>query len=169
MIYKFNYAEGVVEFVKNQGRALVEASDPRQAIDRLRDVFEQTRDEKAEAVNDQQYLVTFKVSLDYRQPLLREVEKSVRLMVDIESYRRRRFVDRYVVATIFRETGRPAWMAELEPIREEISALRKAAVVAREIPNIIHFVDWDIVIHNYIELNSREGHRSRVVRTAYDR
>lgn len=164
MIYKFNYAEGVVEFVKNQGRALVEAATPDQAIARLRELFAHTRDEHAERVSDGQYLVTFKVSLDFRIGMVHQVEKSVRLCRDPAAYGRARYMDRYVVATIYRETGKPPWMEEVGPIKEEISTLRKAAVVAREIPNVMHFLDWDIVIQNFIELNTKEGHRSRVVR-----
>lgn len=164
MIYKFNYAEGVVEFVKNQGRALLDASGPKQAVERLRELFEHTREERAEAINDDQYLVTFKVSLDFRVGMIHQVERSVRLCRDMDAYKRARYLDRYVVATVFRETGKPSWLEELGPIKQEISTLRKAAVVAREIPNVMHFLDWDIVIQNYVEVNTKEGHRSRVVR-----
>lgn len=167
MIYKFNYSEGVLEFVKNHGRALVDASDPQQAVRRLRELFEHTRNECAEPVGGDQFLVTFKVSLDFRIGLMREVEKSVRVARDLKAYSKCRYLDRYVVATIYRETGRPDWMTALDPIKDEISTLRKAAVVAREIPNVMHFLDWDIVIQNYIELNCREGHRSRVIRTSH--
>jgi hypothetical protein len=48
---------------------------------------------------------------------------------------------------------------------EELESLRKAAVVAREVAGILQFVDWDIAIGNYLELNSKAGHKSRVVRT----
>ena len=43
-------------------------------------------------------------------------------------------------------------------------SLRKAAVVAREVFNVIGFIDYDIAIYNYLELNSKEGYQSRVVR-----
>jgi hypothetical protein len=163
MVYRVNYSDGVIEFVKNKGRAFLEADSPQAAIRQTRELFEYTRDERAKALGDNQYLVTFKVTLDYRLPLLRSVEKAVKLLRSVELYTDGRYIDRYMVATVFRETGKPEFLAELD-IKDEISSLRKSAVVAREVPNIMSFVDIDIVTHNHIELNSKTGYKSRVVR-----
>jgi len=70
-----------------------------------------------------------------------------------------------MVATVFMETGQPDYLADTD-IKKEISSMRKAAVVAREVPNIVKFIDYDIAIYNYLELNSKEGFHSRVVRKA---
>ena len=164
MIYKLNYAEAVLEFVKNRGRAFVEADSLAAAVDSTRDLFDYVRDPVVEEVGDHQYLVNFRVALDYRPSLLRQVEKSFRLLRDSHLYHGARSIDRYIVACIFRETGVPGYLADVEDLREEISAQRKAAVVAREVANILRFVDWDICIQNYIEINFKEGHRSRVIR-----
>jgi hypothetical protein len=165
MIYKLNYAEAVLEFVKNRGRAFIEADSAAAAIDKTRELFEYVRDPVAEEVGDRQYLVNFRVALDYRPALLRQIEKSLRLLRDMRLYQGARSIDRYLVACIFRETGVPGYLVDLENLREEISAQRKASVVAREVANILRFVEWDICIQNYIEINFKEGHRSRVFRT----
>ena len=164
MMYKLNMTDGVVEFVKNRGRTFLEASDPASAVRATRDLFAHARDEKVQSLGSNQYLVTFKVSLDYHLPLLRSIEKSVRLLRSRDLYDDGRYLDRYVVATVFLETGKPEYLADLN-IKEEISSLRKAAVVSRELPNVMNFVDYDICIYNYLELNSKEGFKSRVVRT----
>jgi|GEM_PF-888724 len=163
MIYKLNFNEGVVEFCRNRGRAFLEADDPKQAVAAARGLFEHTRDERVKSLGSGQFLITFKVSLDYRLPLVRSVEKAVKLLRTWEAYQEGRYVDRYAVATVFMETGVPEYLADLD-IRAEISGLRKAAVVAREVPNIVAFIDYDIAIYNYLELNSKEGYHSRVVR-----
>lgn len=168
MIYKLNYTEAVLEFVKNRGRAFVEADSPDQAIKKTKDLFDCLRDPECHEAGENQYLVTFKVALDYRPTLLRQVEKSLRLLRDLPLYHGGRNLDRYIVAMLFVETGVPGYLADFEDIRAEISANRKAAVVAREVSNILRFVDWDICIHNYIEINFKLGHRSRVIRKALD-
>jgi hypothetical protein len=167
MLYKLRHSDGIIEFVRNRGRVLLEADDADAALRAARDLFSQTRQEKARPLGSGQYLVTFRVSLDYRLPLLRTVEKAVRLMRTRKLYDEGRYLDRYIVATICRNTGKPEFLADLD-IRQEISTLRKSAVVAREVQNVIGFVEWDICIHNYIELNSKEGYKSRVVRKVSD-
>lgn len=164
MIYKLNYAEAVLEFVKNRGRAFIEADSVAAAIEKTSDLFDFVRDPTVEEVGDHQYLVNFRVALDYRPALIRQIEKSLRLLRDMRLYLGARSIDRYIVACIFRETGVPGYLADIENLREEISSQRKAAVVAREVANIIRFVDWDICIQNYIEVNFKEGHHSRVIR-----
>jgi hypothetical protein len=99
-------------------------------------------------------------------PLLKTVERASRLKRSQDSYKRGRYVDRYVVASICQQTGIPEWLAATD-LKEEISDLRRAAVVAREVANVMGFVDWDIAIHNFLELNSKPGHRSRVVRKVH--
>ncbi|MBD3402450.1 hypothetical protein GF420_06120 [candidate division GN15 bacterium] len=164
MVYKFSYPDGVMEFAQNHGRAVVEAADADAAVEKLRGMFASIREESVASIGEDQFLVTFKVSLDYRLNLVRQVEKSLRYVRDFNTYRTSRYLDRYILAHLFKETGRPGWLDEIEDIKREISQLRKAAVVARELAKIEHFVDWDIAIYNFIELNTKEGHRSRVVR-----
>jgi hypothetical protein len=163
MIYKLNFNEGVVEFCKNHGRAFLEATSPKEALAAARGLFQHTRDERIKSLGAGQYMVTFKVSLDYRLPLVKDAEKAVKHLRSEDDYRDARYLDRYIVATVFMETGSPEYLAETD-IKEEISSLRKAAVVAREVANVVSFIDHDIAIYNYIELNSKTGYRSRVVR-----
>ena len=163
MIYKINFSEGVVEFVKNRGRTFLEASGPKQAVAAARELFQHTREEQVKSLGSDQYLVTFKVSLDYKLHLVRTVEKAVKLLRAPEIYADGRYVDRYIVATVCMETGEPEFMADTD-IRSEISSLRKAAVVSREVPNVVSFIDYDIAIYNYLELNSKKGYQCRVVR-----
>jgi hypothetical protein len=163
MIYKINFNEGVVEFSQNSGRAFLEAAGPKEALSAARGLFEHTREERIKSLGSGQYLVTFKVSLDYRLPLVRSVEKVVKLLRSLESYQDGRYIDRYAVATVYMETGHPDYLSELD-IKTEISTLRKAAVVAREVNNVVAFIDYDIAIYNYLELNSKEGYRSKVYR-----
>ncbi|MBN1212779.1 MAG: hypothetical protein JXA92_09405 [candidate division Zixibacteria bacterium] len=163
MIYKFDYGDAVLEFVENNGRAFLEAADPADALNKTRELFSQTRNEEVSTLGSDQYLVSFKVDFQYRRGLLKEVVKSIRYISDIKLYREARYIDRYILALLRKETGKPKWL-DIDGIKTEIRSLRRAAVVAREIPNIIDFIDWDICIYNYIELNSKEGHKSRVVR-----
>jgi len=163
MIYKINFSEGVVEFVKNRGRAFLEAGGPKQAVAAARELFRHTRDERIKSLGSGQYLVTFKVALDYKLHLVRSVEKAVKLLRAPDLYADGRYVDRYFVAIMFMETGEPGFLADTD-IRAEISSLRKAAVVSREVPNVVSFIDYDIAIYNFLELNSKEGYQSRVVR-----
>ena len=163
MIYKFDYGDAVLEFVENRGRAFLEATDPVDALEKTRELFSQTRDEEVSILGSDQYLVSFRVDFQYRRALLKEVTKSIRYVSDLKLYLAARYIDRYVIAHVRRATGKPAWLA-IDDVKTEIRSLRRAAVVAREIPNIVDFIDWDICIYNYIELNSKEGHKSRVVR-----
>lgn len=165
MLYKLNFNEGVMEFVRNRGRVFLEAAGPQEAVVAVRQLFAHTRDERIKSLGEGQYLVTFKVSLDYKLPMIRTVEKAVKLLRSLELYMDGRFVDRYMVATVFMETGQPEFLADTD-IKDEISNLRKAAVVSREVPNVVSFIDYDITIYNYLELNSKEGFHSRVVRKA---
>lgn len=163
MLYRVNNAEGVLEFVKNRGRAFLEAQDPSGALRTTRDLFDHIREENVQHLGGNQYLVSFKVSLDYRLPLLRTVEKAIKLLRSMDLYNDGRYIDRYIVATVHLETGKPEFLAGIN-IVEEIASLRKAAVVAREIHNVMTFIDWDICIYNYLELNNKQGYKSRVVR-----
>ena len=163
MIYKINFSEGVVEFAKNTGRTFLEAEGPQQALLAARELFEHTRDERVQSLGSGQYLITFKVRLDYRLPMVRNVEKAIKLLRFQNMYDAGRFVDRYIVATIFMNTGFPDFLSDRD-IKEEISSMRKAAVVSREVPNVVHFIDYDIAIYNYLELNGKEGYQSRIVR-----
>lgn len=164
MIYKISYNNEVaLEFNRNRGRALLESASPTTALDTVRGLFEMTREVSVQELGDNRFQVDFKVALDYRLPLLRSIEKTIRLLSDPSLFQQARYIDRYVVASIARETGKPDWIP-VDNLKAEISALRKAAVVEREVDSIADFVDWDICIHNYIELNSKEGYRSRVMR-----
>ena len=163
MIYRFTYNEITLEFSCNRGRALLDATSPTTALATVRDLFRYTRDESVQKMGEGRYQVDFKVALDYRLPLLRSIDRTVRLLSAPELYQQARYIDRYVVASIARETGKPDWIP-VTGLKTEISELRKAAVVAREVANVTRFVDWDICVYNYIELNSKEGFRSRVVR-----
>ncbi len=163
MLYRVNNTEGVLEFVKNRCRSFLEASDPASALRATRDVFDHVREENIQHLGGNQYLVSFKVSLDYRMPLLRSVEKAIKLLRSPELYNDGRYIDRYIVATVHLETGKPEFLSGIN-VADEIASLRKAAVVAREVDNVMTFVDWDICIYNYLELNGKEGYKSRVVR-----
>jgi hypothetical protein len=163
MIYKFSYNNAQLEFNRNRGRAVVTAGNPTVAVGLVRDMFKFIRDEAVTDLGGGRYQVDFKVTLDYRLPLLRSIERTVKLISGPKLYSHARYIDQYIVASIARETGKPDWIPA-ESLKAEISALRKAAVVAREVPNLMRFVDWDICIFNYIELNSKDGYRSRVIR-----
>ena len=163
MIYTFKYRDAVIEFKGNRARAVIQAADPIQALTRVRELFPHLRDETVKARSAGEYVVRFKVSFNYRKSLLKTVERASRLKRSLDSYNRGRYLDRYVVASLCLLTGAPEWLAAMN-LKPEISDLRRAAVVAREVPNVMGFVDWDIAIHNFLELNSKPGHRSRVVR-----
>lgn len=163
MLYRLNFSEGVMEFVKNRGRTFLEAAGPKEAVAAARELFEHTRNERVKSLGAGQYLVTFRVALDYKLPQIRGVEKAVKLLRSPELYRDGRYIDRYMVATVFMETGQPEYLSDTN-IKDEISNLRKAAVVAREVPNVVSFIDYDIAIYNYLELNNKEGYHSRVIR-----
>jgi len=163
MLYRFHHSDGVLEFAKNKGHVRLVASDPEAALKATRELFGHTRDEKIKSLGSNKYLVTFKVSFDYHLSMLRSVEKAIRLLRSEEFYSGGRYLDRYIVAVIFLETCKPEFLGDRD-IKEEISSLRKASVVAREVDNVISFVDWDICIYNYLELNDKEGYHSRVIR-----
>ena len=170
MVYKFNYTEAALEFVKNQGRAYLEAASPTAALNATRALFGHTREESVKSLGYGQYLVQFKVALDVRLSLVRQVEKAVRLLRDEQIYSLARYIDRYIAATVCFEVGKPGWLADSGiDLKEEISELRMSTVVAREVANVRDFVDWDIAIYNYLELNSKPGHRSRVIRKVRSR
>jgi len=163
MIYKFKSAGIRLEFNHNCGRAYLAAAGEIAALTMVRALFKSTREETITELGDGQFQVDFRVALDFRLPLLRSIERTVKLVSSADLYTRARYIDQYILATLARATGKPEWIPT-DDLRREISALRKAAVVAREVPNLTRFVDWDICIYNYIELNSREGFRARVLR-----
>ena len=163
MIYTFRHQDAVLEFVRNRGRACLTADNPQQALQKVRELFSPIRDEVVRGRKSHEFMVDFKVGFGYRVSLLHTVERALKLLKTPEQFDGGRFIDRYIVASICKTTGKPTWLTERN-IKEEIRALRRAAVVSREVTNVMRFVDWDIVIHNYLELNTRKGHRSRVVR-----
>ncbi len=163
MLYQLNYSDAVLEFIKNRGRAYLKADSAEHALKATRDLFGHTRDEKVRLLKDGKYLVSFRVTLDYRLSVLHSVQRALRLLRTERRYNEGRFLDRYIVASIHSQTGKPEYLNGLD-IKDEISSLRKACVIAREVPNVMSFIDWDICIHNYLELNSREGYKYRVVR-----
>ena len=163
MIYKVTYNDSVFEFVENKGRAFLQAEDPADALAKTRENFAHIREEKVSTLGDDQYLVTFKIDFQYHRNTIKAIRKTVRYVSNLELYREAKFVDRYILAHIRRQTGRPEWL-DIDNFKREIRTLRKEAVVAREVSNVMDFIDWDICIYNYIELNSKEGHKSRVVR-----
>ncbi len=152
-----------MEFVNNRGRIFLEADSPAEALHLARDVFRHIREENVQALGGDQYLVTFRVSLNYRLSLIHVIDRAVRLIRSAEAYERARYIERYIIASACQQTGKPVWLNS-ETLGDEISQLRKAAVVAREVASVMRFLDWDICIANYLELNSKPGHQSRVVR-----
>jgi hypothetical protein len=108
-------------------------------------------------------LITFRVALNYRLSLIHIIDRAVKLIRTPDAYGRARFIERYVIASLCQYTGRPAWLNS-EELPEEVRTLRKTAVVAREVASVMRFLDWDICIANFLELNSKPGHKSRVVR-----
>ncbi|MDZ4724096.1 MAG: hypothetical protein SGI97_09375 [candidate division Zixibacteria bacterium] len=165
MLYTITYPEAVLQFTGNAVKAFVDADSSVSAVAKVRESFRFMREETANLIGEGQYLVMFKVVHDYRQSLLRAIDKSVRLLCNQRFYNHARYLDRYIVAIIAFETGKPAWLGEsVNDLTEEICALRTAAIVAREVASVDCFVDWDICIFNYIELNFKDGHKSRVMR-----
>lgn len=163
MVYRVSYTDCIVEFVRNKGRAFLEAPGATQAIARVNEAFDDTRNEFARDLGSGQYLVTFQVGLGYKKPLLKQIERAVKLLRNRFKYDRARYVDRYAVALIYGETGQPDYLRGLD-VSNEVNRLREAAVVAREINNAVAFIDLDIAVFNYIELNCKPGHRSKVIR-----
>jgi len=163
MLYRVKYHEGVIEFVKNKGQTFLKASSPEDALKATRDLFDHTREEHIQKISDSQFLVNFKVSLDYHLPLLKSIEKVIKHLRSNKLYNEGRYIDRYIIATIFLETNKPEYLNNLD-ITREIADLRKAAVVSREVSNVMGFVDYDICIYNYLELNQKEGYTSRIIR-----
>lgn len=164
MIYRVSVKDIAFEFSKNAGQAVVDAADPQEAVSLVRRAFEPIREWHIEPADDDRFRVRFKVNADFRLSQLRRIVRAVRQVTSAEAYRQAPFLDRYILATIKLETRRPKWLKLPSP-KEEVRAMRKAAVVSREINNTSHFLNWDICIYNYIELNFKEGHQSRVVRT----
>lgn len=163
MLYKLNHNDGVIEFVKNLGQVTLDAPDEDAALKAAHDLFEFTRQEKVSQLPDGKFRISFMVSLDYQLKRVRQVEKAVKMLRTWELFYDGRYIDRYIVANVYRETGKPEYLKGID-IKREITLMRKAAVVSREVSDVIRFVEWDICIHNYIELNSKEGFKSRVVR-----
>ena len=163
MIYKVNYNDTVFEFVENQGRAFLQAEDPADALEKTREYFAHIREEKVSTLGADQYLVTFKIDFQYHRNTIKSIRKTVKYVTNLDLYREASHVDRYILAHIRKHTGKPDWL-EIDDFKREIRTLRKEAVVAREVSNVMDFIDWDICIYNFIELNSKEGHRSRVIR-----
>ena len=168
MIYKVTYNDTVFEFVENQGRAFLEAEDPADAVGKTREYFAHIREEKVSTLGADQYLVTFKIDFQYRRNAIKAIRKTVRYISNLELYREASHIDRYILAHIRQRTGKPEWL-QIDDFKREIRILRKEAVIAREVSNVMDFIDLDICIYNYIELNSKEGHRSRVVRRVKSR
>ena len=167
MIYHIQYDNQTIEFTRNEGRCRIKASNSLEAVDRLRKLFPNFRNEVVAEESNGSYLIQFRVGLDYRLPILRSIEKSMKLLGTEARYDKGRYIDRYIVVHVFKETGQPVYLSRRD-IKEEISMLRQAAVVARELPNELNFVDYDICIYNYLELNSKQGYRSRVIRQIND-
>ena len=163
MIYKVTYNDTVFEFVENQGRAFLEAEDPADALDKTQEYFAHIREEKVTTLSADQYLVTFKIDFQYHRNAIKAIRKTVRYVSNLELYREASHIDRYILAHIRKQTGKPEWL-KIDDFKHEIRTLRKEAVIAREVSNVMDFIDLDICIYNFIELNSKEGHRSRVVR-----
>ncbi len=164
MRYKLRYPEALLVFEGNAGKALLEASTADLALLKARRLFPAMREERVEPLGQEQFGVIFKVRHDYKAQLLRAIDKTRRLVRSQRFYDHARYIDRYIIASIKRLTGQPDWLT-IENLNEEVRALRQAAVVARELSDISRFLDWDICIANYVDLNVKTGHKSRVVRT----
>ncbi|MFZ5980181.1 MAG: hypothetical protein ACOYVF_06070 [Candidatus Zixiibacteriota bacterium] len=163
MIYKVSYNDSIFEFVENKGRAFLQAADPADALIKTRENFAHIREEQVQTLGSDQYLITFKIDFQYHRNTIKAIRKTVRYVTNLELYREARVIDRYILAHICRRTGKPEWL-QINDFNREIRMLRKEAVVAREVSNVMDFIDWDICIYNFIELNSKKGHKSRVVR-----
>lgn len=167
MVYSFQYRDAEFKFLENRGRAKLKAPNPENAIQRTRELFPYTRDESVRSRGQGLYIVSFKVSFRYRRPLLRTIKRAIKLSSTLSLYRRARYIDRYIVATACSVTGHPDWLTASN-LREEIRAVRKASLIAHEVPHVMAFMDLDIAIYNYLELNPPRAaaHRSRVRRVA---
>lgn len=165
MIYRISFPDAVLQFRGNQGQLSISADSPEAALTVARAYFGQMRDERVQPNGDEGWLVTFRASYDYKPGLIREIDRAVRLLGSARFYASGRYLDRYIVASIGLATGKPVWLREHVPsLNEEVSSLRTSAIIAREVANLDRFIDWDICIANYVELNNKDGHRSRVVR-----
>lgn len=164
MAYTFHNRDVVLEFSGNTGLATVLAQSGGDALRRVREIFGHMRDETVRPGLSGEYLVGFRVALNYRLQLVHAIDRAVRRIKSPEAYSRARYLDRYIVASLAQSTKRPDFL-QLLNLADELESLRKAAIVAREVAGVLQFVDWDIVIANYLELNSKAGHKSRVVRT----
>ena len=163
MVYKLRVNDSVLEFVRNRGRIFIEADSEADARSAARGVFPEMRDESVRGLGVGLYLVTFWVGLNYKRHLLKQVERAMKVLTTPFKYERARHVDRYMLTTIFLQRGRPDYLrGKVSP--REANRLREAAVVAREVNDLAAFIDIDIAIHNYLELNEREGFHSKVVR-----
>lgn len=170
MIYTFKYNDATLEFVGNKGKAIVKASDEANAIITARRLFAFMRDEVAsldENEQNGQYEVRFKVSLDYQQSILRRIDRVINMIRGHQDYSNARPLERYLIVSMKLHCGNPTWLEVTDPI-EEARKQRQDAVVSRDLRNISEFLDWDICLHNYIELNSRHRHRSHSIRNTDD-
>lgn len=165
MVYTFHHKDIVLEFCGNRGAILVLAESPADALTKAREIFSYMREENVTPRLAGEYLVQFRVRYNYRKALYKVIESAMRRLSTPELYASARYVDRYIVASIFELTGKPEFLASLN-VQEEKGALRKSAVIAREAATAMRFVDYDISIHNFIELNSTSNHTSDVARSA---
>ena len=164
MAYIFHNRDIVLEFSGNCGSATVSAESEVGALRRVREIFGHTREVSVQPRLPGEYLIQFKVAYTYRLATLHTVERVVRRIRTAHAYEQARYLDRYIVASLALSTGKTNSPAS-DCKSDDLETLRKAAVVAREVAGILQFVDWDIAIANYLELNSKTGHKSRVIRT----
>ncbi len=163
MVYRIRVPGGLLVFSWNNGRLFVEARTADEALSRARELFEPMREVTLAQLSRDQFLIEFKVEHDYRPSLLKNIDRTVRTIVNFGFYKNARFIDRYSLACIRRLSGKPQWL-EIADIREEAHELRKAAIAAGEVVGIESFRDWDCCIANWVEMNLKEGHRSRSIR-----
>lgn len=163
MVYRIHLPDGLLVFSWNCGRLFLDASGDDEARTMARALFPPMREVTLARLSRRQYLIEFRVEHDYRPALLRVIDRAVRTIVNPSFYRSARYIDRYVLACIHRLAGKPHWLA-LENLREEINELRKASLAAGEVAGIESFRDWDACIANWVEMNLKEGHRSRSIR-----
>lgn len=163
MIYKVKFREGLIRFSGNNGWTELQTGSKKEAEKQTCRMFGHIRNVKIKAVRPDRYRVSFDVSLDYNLSGLRSIELALRIIKRQEDYQTARCLDRYILLTIRGATGQPDWVP-VEDLNEELKLLRMAAVSAREVANLADFVDIDIAIFNHLELNSKEGFKSRVIR-----
>lgn len=168
MAYTFHNRDIVLEFSGNCGSATVAAASEVEALRRVREIFGHTREVSVQPRLPGEYLIQFKVAYTYRLALLHTVERVVRRIRTVHAFEQARYLDRYIVASLALSAGKTNSPAN-NCTSDDLETLRRAAVVAREVAGILQFVDWDIVIANYLELNSKTGHKSRVIRTRVPR